>query len=121
MVRSRYFSDIHVLDTSSWHWSAPPAPALAPSPRAGMQMALATAVSPPLLSLSLSLSFSLSLSVSVYCGCLTLSVSDSGVALSSAGGTRRRSSCSGQLTVVCATILRISLTGILTGSENATT
>ena len=71
-------------------------------------MALATAVSPPLLSLSLylslSLSFSLSLSVSVYCGCLTLSVSDSGVALSSAGGTRRRSSCSGQLTVVCAAV-----------------
>lgn len=37
-----YFNDVHVLDTSSWHWSAPPTPALSPSPRAGMQMAMAT-------------------------------------------------------------------------------
>lgn len=37
-----YFNDLHVLDTSSWHWSAPPTPALSPSPRAGMQVALAT-------------------------------------------------------------------------------
>lgn len=37
-----YFNDLHVLDTSSWHWSAPPTPALSPSPRAGMQVAMAT-------------------------------------------------------------------------------
>ena len=40
--KDSYFNDVHVLDTSSWHWSVPPSPVLAPSARAGMQMALAT-------------------------------------------------------------------------------
>jgi N-acetylneuraminic acid mutarotase len=38
--KDSYYNDLHVLDTSSWHWSMPPSPALAPSARAGMQMAL---------------------------------------------------------------------------------
>jgi hypothetical protein len=41
-AKDTYFADVHVLDTGSWHWSAPPASTLAPSPRAGMQMAMAT-------------------------------------------------------------------------------